>query len=109
MKAHRQPIADNGFEARLANRLECYPAHTTKENKLSYLKFITPTCLLLAILAIGLLGGWQLIISHLKHYSFNPYLLWTAIVSLAILILFITFYWLSTKKKFIKISGGADL
>ncbi|MDR1055762.1 MAG: hypothetical protein LBL90_08075 [Prevotellaceae bacterium] len=87
MKAQRQKIDDDGFTAKLAARLEYYPVPQKANRKSFYIALIAPAFFLLAVLAIALLDGWDILIVHLKNNPFDGLnILWPALASLTLLL-----------------------
>ena len=82
MKSHEQKIGNDGFTTRLYNQLNAYPSPKKANKRALYITPIVFACFLLAVIVIGLLGGWDILWINIKNTQINGISLWYALASL---------------------------
>ena len=86
MKSHQQKIDDDGFTTRLSNQLNTYPSLKKANKRTFYIALIVPVFFLLAVILVGLLGGWDILLINMKYtrlHGINS--LWYALSSLILI------------------------
>lgn len=71
MKLHQQKMGDDGFTKKLFPQLDVYPAPQKTSKKPLYITLIVPACVLLAIILVAVLGGWDVLLSNMKYTRLN--------------------------------------